>query len=294
MSKTDIQQGQAKRSLRSSYLSSIISIALVLFTLGVVGLLVMHAKRLSDFVKENISFSVLLKEDVNEADAAVLLKALNASPYVKSTTFISKEEAANLMRDQLGQDFVEFLGYNPLGASLEVRLKADYANSDSLVAIEKDIKTYSQVKEIDYQKSLLDLVNENVRQISITILAFSALLLFLALVLINNTIRLSVYARRFLINTMKLVGATYGFIQKPFLIRSIAHGIYAGIIANLLLLALVWFGQEQVKQVLEITDITMLSILFGSVLIVAVAISFISTFFAVRKFLRLKADDLYY
>ncbi len=294
MSKTDIQQGQAKRSLRSSYLSSIISIALVLFTLGVVGLLVMHAKRLSDFVKENISFSVLLKEDVNEADAAVLLKALNASPYVKSTTFISKEEAANLMRDQLGQDFVEFLGYNPLGASLEVRLKADYANSDSLVAIEKDIKTYSQVKEIDYQKSLLDLVNENVRQISITILAFSALLLFLALVLINNTIRLSVYARRFLINTMKLVGATYGFIQKPFLIRSIAHGIYAGIIANLLLLALVWFGQEQVKQVLEITDITMLSILFGSVLIVGVAISFISTFFAVRKFLRLKADDLYY
>jgi cell division transport system permease protein len=294
MSKTDIQQGQAKRSLRSSYLSSIISIALVLFTLGVVGLLVMHAKRLSDFVKENISFSVLLKEDVNEADAAVLLKALNASPYVKSTTFISKEEAANLMRDQLGQDFVEFLGYNPLGASLEVRLKADYANSDSLVAIEKDIKTYSQVKEIDYQKSLLDLVNENVRQISITILAFSALLLFLALVLINNTIRLSVYARRFLINTMKLVGATYGFIQKPFLIRSIAHGIYAGIIANLLLLALVWFGQEQVKQVLEITDITMLSILFGSVLIMGVAISFISTFFAVRKFLRLKADDLYY
>lgn len=294
MSKTDIQQGQAKRSLRSSYLSSIISIALVLFTLGVVGLLVMHAKRLSDFVKENISFSVLLKEDVNEADAAVLLKALNASPYVKSTTFISKEEAANLMRDQLGQDFVEFLGYNPLGASLEVRLKADYANSDSLVAIEKDIKTYSQVKEIDYQKSLLDLVNENVKQISITILAFSALLLFLALVLINNTIRLSVYARRFLINTMKLVGATYGFIQKPFLIRSIAHGIYAGIIANLLLLALVWFGQEQVKQVLEITDITMLSILFGSVLIVGVAISFISTFFAVRKFLRLKADDLYY
>jgi len=294
MSKTDIQQGQAKRSLRSSYLSSIISIALVLFTLGVVGLLVMHAKRLSDFVKENISFSVLLKEDVNEADAAVLLKALNASPYVKSTTFISKEEAANLMRDQLGQDFVEFLGYNPLGASLEVRLKADYANSDSLVAIEKDIKTYSQVKEIDYQKSLLDLVNENVRQISITILAFSALLLFLALVLINNTIRLSVYARRFLINTMKLVGATYGFIQKPFLIRSIAHGIYAGIIANLLLLALVWFGQEQVKQVLEITDITMLSILFGSVLIMGIAISFISTFFAVRKFLRLKADDLYY
>ncbi len=294
MSKTDIQQGQAKRSLRSSYLSSIISIALVLFTLGVVGLLVMHAKRLSDFVKENISFSVLLKEDVNEADAAVLLKVLNASAYVRSTTFISKEEAAELMRDQLGQDFVEFLGFNPLGASLEVRLKADYANSDSLVAIEKEIKTYSQVKEIDYPKSLLDLVNENVRQISVTILAFSALLLFLSLVLINNTIRLSVYARRFLINTMKLVGATYSFIQKPFLIRSIAHGLYAGIIANLLLLALVWFGQEQVKQVLEITDITMLSILFGSVFIMGIAISFVSTFFAVRKFLRLKADDLYY
>jgi len=294
MSTTDIRQGQAKRSLRSSYVSSIISISLVLFTLGVVGLLAMHAKRLSDFVKENISFSVLLKEDVNETDAAVLLKALNASPYVKSTTFISKDEAAVIMREQLGQDFVEFLGYNPLVASLEVRLKADYANSDSLVAIEKEIKTFNQVKEINYQKSLIDLVNENVRQISMTILAFSALLLFLALVLINNTIRLSVYARRFLINTMKLVGATYGFIRKPFLVRSIAHGLYAGIIADILLLALIWFGQEQVKQVLVITDIAMLSILFGSVLIVGVAISYISTFFAVQKFLRLKADDLYY
>ena len=294
MSNTDIRQGQTKRSLRSSYLSSIISIALVLFTLGVVGLLAMHAKRLSDFVKENISFSVLLKEDVNETDAAVLLKALNASPYVKSTTFISKEEAANIMREQLGQDFVEFLGYNPLGASLEVRLKADYANTDSLVAIEKEIKTYNQVKEINYQKTLIDLVNENVRQISMTILTFSALLLFLSLVLINNTIRLSVYARRFLINTMKLVGANYGFIRKPFLVRSIVHGIYAGIIADLLLLGLIWFGQEQVKQVLEITDITMLSILLGSVLIMGVAISYISTFFAVQKFLRLKANDLYY
>ena len=294
MSNTDIRQGQTKRSLRSSYLSSIISIALVLFTLGVVGLLAMHAKRLSDFVKENISFSVILKEDVNETDAAVLLKALNASPYVKSTTFISKEAAANIMREQLGQDFVEFLGYNPLGASLEVRLKADYANTDSLVAIEKEIKTYNQVKEINYQKTLIDLVNENVRQISMTILAFSALLLFLSLVLINNTIRLSVYARRFLINTMKLVGANYGFIRKPFLVRSIAHGIYAGIIADLLLLGLIWFGQEQVKQVLEITDITMLSILLGSVLIMGIAISYVSTFFAVQKFLRLKADDLYY
>ncbi|SDC73069.1 cell division protein FtsX [Williamwhitmania taraxaci] len=294
MSTTDIRQGQAKRSLRSSFISSIISIALVLFTLGVVGLLAMHAKRLSDFVKENISFSVLLKEDVNETDAAVLLKALNSSQYVKSTTFISKEEAANIMREQLGQDFVEFLGNNPLSASLEVRLKADYANSDSIVAIEKEIKTFNQVKEINYQKNLIDLVNENVRQISMTILSFSALLLFLALVLINNTIRLSVYARRFLINTMKLVGATYGFIRKPFLVRSIAHGLYAGIIADLLLLALIWFGQEQVKQILEITDIAMLSILLGSVLILGITISYVSTFFAVQKFLRLKADDLYY
>ncbi len=294
MSTTDIRQGQAKRSLRSSFISSIISIALVLFTLGVVGLLAMHAKRLSDFVKENISFSVLLKEDVNETDAAVLLKALNSSQYVKSTTFISKEEAANIMREQLGQDFVEFLGNNPLSASLEVRLKADYANSDSIVAIEKEIKTFNQVKEINYQKNLIDLVNENVRQISMTILSFSALLLFLALVLINNTIRLSVYARRFLINTMKLVGATYGFIRKPFLVRSITHGLYAGIIADLLLLALIWFGQEQVKQILEITDIAMLSILLGSVLILGITISYVSTFFAVQKFLRLKADDLYY
>ncbi|HUW05478.1 MAG TPA: permease-like cell division protein FtsX [Williamwhitmania sp.] len=294
MRKGEGQQVNAKRSLRSSYLSSIISIALVLFTLGVVGLLLLHAKRLSDFVKENISFSVVLNEDVKEVDAAVLQKSLDASPYVKSTNFISKDDAAKIMKEQLGQDFVQFLGYNPLGASIEVRLKADYANTDSISVIEKDLKAFNQIKEVNYQKSLLDLVNDNVREISLIVLAFSALLLFVSLVLINNTIRLSVYARRFLINTMRLVGATNGFIRRPFLLRGILHGVYAGVIADLLLLALIWFGQEQVKQILDIADLNILMVLFSAVLFVGVAISYTSTFFAVRKFLRLKVDDLYY
>jgi len=294
MSKSESKRVNARRSLRSSYLSSIISIALVLFTLGVVGLLLLHAKRLSDFVKENISFSVVLNENIKEVDAAVLQKSLDASPYVRSTKYISKDEAASIMKEQLGQDFVQFLGYNPLGASIEVCLKADYANNDSISVIEKDLKSFNQIKEVNYQKSLLDLVNDNVREISLIVLAFSALLLFVSLVLINNTIRLSVYARRFLINTMRLVGATNGFIRRPFLLRGILHGIYAGIIADLLLLGLIWFGQEQVKKILEIADVQILIILFGTVLLVGVVISFTSTFFAVRKFLRLKADDLYY
>ncbi|PLX11221.1 MAG: cell division protein FtsX, partial [Marinilabiliales bacterium] len=204
-----------KRRLRSSYITSIISISLVLFLLGLLGLLVLNAKRLSDYVKENIGFSVILKENVKEVDVILLQKSLDASEYVKSTNYITKEEAAEELQQELGEDFINFLGFNPLLASIEVHLYAEYANQDSINFIEKDLQQYEQIKEVFYQKSLVSLVNENIRKISLIILIFSGLLLLVAITLINSTIRLSVYSKRFIINTMQLVGANRGFIRRP-------------------------------------------------------------------------------
>ena len=191
--------------------------------LGILGLLILNAKRLSDYVKENLGFTVFLNDDVKEADANYLRKLLDASSYVRSTDYISKARAAKELQEELGEDFISFLGYNPLSAAIDVKLKAAYANPDSISKIKNNLLKFKQVKEINYQESLIDQVNKNVSKISLIILLFSGLLLFISLVLINNTIRLSVYSRRFIINTMKLVGATWGFIRQPFLMRRIRN-----------------------------------------------------------------------
>ena len=283
-----------RQRLRSSSLSSIISISLVLFMLGIIGILVFNAKKLSDYVKENIGFSIFLQDDVREVDANFLRKTLDASVFVRYTEYISKERAAKELKEQLGEDFISFLGYNPLSASLDVRMKADYANQDSINKIEIFLMQFKQVKEVHYQKSLVSLVNENVSRISLVIVLFSSLLLFIALVLINNTIRLTVYSRRFLINTMKLVGATWGFIRKPFLLKSILHGLYASLIAIAMLSGLIFLIKKEFGDLIDIVDPQFIIIIFGVVIVIGVLINLISTYFAVNKFLRLKADDLYY
>ncbi|RPH31365.1 MAG: FtsX-like permease family protein [Bacteroidales bacterium] len=283
-----------RRRLRSSSLSSIISISLVLFMLGIIGVLVFNAKKLSDFVKENIGFSIFLHDDIREVDANYLRKTLDASSFVRYTEYISKERAAKELKEQLGEDFISFLGYNPLSASIDVRMKADYANQDSINKIETFLLQFKQVKEVHYQKSVVNLINENVSKISIVVLAFSGLLLFIALVLINNTIRLSVYSRRFIINTMKLVGATWGFIRKPFLVKSIIHGLYASLIAITMLSGLFYLVKKEFGDLVDIIDYQFIIIIFGMVILFGVLINLISTYFAVNKFLRLKADDLYY
>jgi cell division transport system permease protein len=288
-------EGKVTRNrLRSSSLSSIISISLVLFMLGIIGILVFNAKKLSDYVKENIGFSIFLQDDVREVDANFLRKTLDASAFVRYTEYISKERAAKELKEELGEDFITFLGYNPLSASIDVRMKAEYANQDSINKIESYLLHFKQVKEVHYQKSLISLVNENVSKISLVIVIFSSLLLFIALVLINNTIRLSVYSRRFLINTMKLVGATWGFIRKPFLLKSILHGLYASIIAILLLSGLIYLLRKEFGDLIDIVDIQFIVVIFGAVTILGVLINLISTYFAVNKFLRFKTDDLYY
>jgi cell division transport system permease protein len=283
-----------KRRLRSSYFTSIISISLVLFLLGLLGLLVLNAKRLSDYVKENIGFAVILKENVKEVDVILLQKSLDASEYVKSTKYITKEEAAEELKQELGEDFVEFLGFNPLLASIEVHLYAKYANPDSITLIEKDLKQYDQIKEVFYQKSLVSLLNENIKKISLIILVFSSLLLLVAITLINSTIRLSVYSKRFIINTMQLVGATRGFIRRPFLYRSAGNGIFAAFLAMGFLAGLMYAAQKEFHEIISFQDIEIIGILFLCVLLFGIVINWISTFFAVSKYLRMKVDKLYY
>ncbi len=283
-----------KWRLRSSYLSSIISNSLVLFMLGVVMLLVFNAKKLSDYVKENIGFSVILHDDIRDVEANFLRKTLDASPYVRTTEYISKEVAAAELQKELGDDFIGFLGYNPLSSSIEVKLKANYANPDSIRKIEDELMAQRPVKEVFYQKSLVNLVNENVSRISAILLIFSGLLFFVALVLINNTIRLSVYSKRFIISTMKLIGATWGFIRTPFLLKSISHGIYASVLAIGLLCGIIYIVQGEFYELVNFGQVELLSVVFGLVMLLGVIINLISTFFAVNKFLNVKTDDLYY
>jgi cell division transport system permease protein len=285
------------RTIRSrlftSYLTSIISNTLVLFLIGLVLLLLFNTKKLSDYVRENIGFSVMLNDNVREAEILKLQKTLDAKEFVKSTQYISKEKAAQDLQKDLGEDFIQFLGYNPLLPSIDLKLKANYTNPDSISLIEKDLLKNSEIKEVFYQKSLLHLVHENVQKISLIILGFSCLLLLIALVLINNTIRLSVYSKRFIINTMQLVGATDGFIRKPFLLKSMLNGIYAAFIAAILLLLVVYYAQKQIGDVLVIKEFFTMGILLASVFGIGIFLNLVSTFMSVTRYLRLKIDDLY-
>lgn len=283
-----------KRRLRSSYFVSIISISLLLFIVGLMGLLILNARNLSEYVKENIGFSVILEEDIKEVDIIRIQKSLDATDYVKSTRHITKERAASELEEMLGEDFISFLGYNPLLPSIEVNLFAAYANPDSIMVIEKDIEQFSHVQEVYYQKSLVHLVNENIRKISIILVAFSFMLFLVSVSVINNTIRLSVYARRFIINTMQLVGATNSFIRRPFLLKSAAHGLYAAIFANLLMAGVIYMVQKEFSELFSFQDIQTIGLLFISVILLGIIINWISTYFAVSRFLRLNTDELYY
>lgn len=288
------EQKLTKRKLRSSYFTTIISISLVLFVVGVIGLLLLNAQKLSKHVKENIGFSVILNDGVKEVDMIRLQKSLDAKKFVKTTEYITKERAAKDLQEDLGEEFVDFLGYNPLLPSIEVRLYAQYANPDSVDIIEKELLEYNQVKEVAYQKSLIDIVNKNIKKISIVLFAFSGMLMIIALSLINNTIRLSVYARRFLIKTMQLVGATKAFVRAPFVAKSIIHTIYSVCITYALLSGLIYLLDKELPELAILSDIDTLAILFGGVFIVGLFIVWTSTWFAVNRYLRLKTNELYF
>jgi len=262
--------------------------------LGTIGILLLTAQRISKYVVENIGFSVFLKDQVIEADIYRLQKTLDAEPFVRETRYIDKDDAAKEFAAELGEDFVSFLGFNPLSSSIEVKLDARYANNDSIQNIESRLQLYDEVKEVAYQKSMIHMLNENIEKISLFIFAFSALLAIIAVSLINNTIRLSVYSRRMLIRTMQLVGATNTFIRRPFLWRSALHGIYSAFIAMALLLLSLYWIEGQLEGILSVSDVQIVGGLFLIVFFLGIIISLISTFFAVNKYLNIKTDNLYY
>jgi cell division transport system permease protein len=282
-----------RRRLTSSYLTSLISISLVLFLLGVVGFLILNAQSLSNYVKENIGVNIELKDNIREADIQQFRKILDVKKYVKSTEYISKEQAAAETQKALGEDFIRFLGYNPLPISIKVKLIAEYANPDSINSIEKDLGKYKQINEIYYRKSLVHEINENVRKISLVLISFTLLLFLIALTLINNTIRLSVYSKRFLIHSMQLVGATRSFIRMPFIMKSAWQGLISAMISITLLLTTIYFAQQQVEGIIEFVDPTLLALLFGGEIITGIIISSVSSFFAVNKYLNNNIDALY-
>lgn len=292
MSKKDVKY--SKRRLRSSYFTTLVSITLVLLMLGVLGLIILHAKKLSDHVKENIGVRIMMKEGIREAEIIQLQKTLDATAYVKSTEYITKEQAAQEMKTDLGEDFISFLGFNPLPPSIDLRLRADYTNVKSIDVIEKELLANPGVKEIFYQKSLVQAINKNLKRISLILLGFSGLLLLIAVALINNTIRLSVYSKRFLIRSMQLVGATQSFIRRPFIFKGVFQGIYGAFIAIILIAGLIYFSIKELPELVELQDINLFIILFSLIILCGILISWLSTYFAIRKYLHMKTDDLYY
>lgn len=285
--------GFSKAKLTGSYLTLVISVSLVLFLLGILGLVIINTKELSDYFKESLSFSVILGDETREPDIRMLQKDLDAKPYVKSTEYVSKDDAAVKMKEDLGEDFISFLGDNPLPPSMDVYLLASYTNPDSVAKIEKYILQYPFVKEVWYEDSLLFLINENVRKISLFLLIISSFLFLIAVTIINNTIRLAIYSKRFLIRTMQLVGATMSFIRKPFLIRSIYHGLLAALIAMLLLMGLLYLIEKEFLMLFTFES-TNLLILLGVLLIIAgILINLVSTYFSVNRYLVISEDKLY-
>jgi cell division transport system permease protein len=290
---TSVEEKYTRRRYHSSVVTTVVSITLVLVMLGLLALTVFHAKKLSDYVKENIGFRIYLKEDAPVEEIILFQQRLDAQAFVKSSQYISPEEAARELTTELGEDFIDFLGYNPLPPSIDLRVKAAYANVDSLEVIESRLMQDVVVKEVFYQKSLVQLLNKNIRRISIVLLGFSGLLLLIAMALINNTIRLSVYSKRFIIRTMKLVGATRGFIGRPFIIRGMLQGFYSAVIADILLAVMLYFLMQQVPELVGFYDLYIYLAVFGLVILTGMFLAWVSTYFAVRKYLKVKEDDLY-
>jgi cell division transport system permease protein len=268
-------------------------VSLVLFLIGTLGLLLINTKALSDYFRESLSFSVMLDNNTRETDILRLQKDLDAKPFVKSTEYISKIAAAAKMQEELGEDFITFLGDNPLPPSIDVYLFAGYTNTDSVAKIEKYILGYPFVKEIYYQESLLVLINENVKKISVFLLIISSFLFLIAITIINNTIRLSIYSKRFLIRTMQLIGATQAFIRRPFVVQSAFYGLISALVAICLLLGSLYLIEKEFFLLFTTKSINLFALLGVVIIVLGVLINTISTFFSVNRYLNISDDQLY-
>ena len=283
-----------KRRLVSSYFSVIISIALVLFLLGLLGLLVLNAKKVGDHFKEQIAMTIYLKENAKEVEIKQLQKSLDLAEYTKSTRFVSKEEAAKTLQNEIGEDFMEFLGYNPLQNSIDIYFNADYVSSEKINEIADELSKKDFVGDIVYDKPLISILNQNVQRIGFWILIISGLFLFISVLLINSSIRLSVYSKRFTIKTMQMVGATKGFIRRPFIWKSVRLGIVGAIVAMLGMAGVLYYLNQSFPELELLNDEKLLAVLFAGIFLMGIIITWLSTFFATQRFLNLKTDELYY
>ena len=270
-----------------------ISTMLVLLLLGMVVFFVLTANNLSVYVRENISFTAIVNDDLKETAIIKLQKDLNAKPYVKQTTYISKEQALKEQTEAMGTDPSEFLGYNPFSPSIEIRLNAAYAHPDSIQWIEKELLSGKKLVEVSYPQDLLDSVNRNIGKISLVLLGFAVLLLLISFALINNTIRLAIYSKRFLIHTMKLVGASWSFIRRPFLIRNLWIGVFAALLADVLLIILAYLAVSYEPDLLAIITLKSLLVVVFSVFVFGIAITSLCALISINRYLRMKESELY-
>ena len=283
-----------RRRLANAYLSSVISISLVLLLIGLASFLLVNAKSVSDYFKENMQVSVMMKSSVSETSALKFKEKLDKERYIKSSVYISKEQGMSEMAQMLGDDFLDVFEVSPIPASIDITLNADYVSADSLEVVREEISRSSLVDEVIYQRSLVDALNANLSRISLILGIFISLLLFISFVLINNTVRLNVFARRFTIHTMKLVGATKSFIRAPFLVQATFQGIFAAVIAIIVLVITMFFLKSEFLQLFEIFRVEFFLLVMGIVLASGVSICVISTYFVVGKLVSLKKDELYY
>ena len=276
------------------FITSSISTTLVLLLLGLVVFFVLSANNLSVYVRENIAFSIQLSDDMKEPAIMEFQKKLNKEPFVKQTTYISKEQALKEHRKAMGTDPAEFLGYNPFNASIEVKLNADYANSDSIAWIKDAILSNKHILDVDYPQDLLDSVNNNIRKISFALLSLAALLTLISFALINNTIQLTIYSQRFLIHTMKLVGASWTFIRRPFIARNVWIGILAATMANAVLIGMAYALVNYQPDIITVATPKVMLIVMAAVFVFGVTITTLCAFISINKYLHMKAGELYY
>jgi cell division transport system permease protein len=289
----EFEESASAKKTKTIYISTVFGIAMVLSMVGLLGLILVEANNLSRYVKENIVLNIYVDDAAHETDVLQLQKQIEGNPMVKQAQYVSKELAARNLQKDLGEDFVKFLGYNPLSQSIDVYLKAEYANNTDIDKFKADLLKNPLIKEVKYQQSLVDQMNENITTISLVILVFAGIFVILSVALINNTIRLAIYSQRFLIKSMQLVGATKGFIRKPFLLYGIWHGILGGLIAILILVGTLSLAYKEIPDLIILRNYTEFGLIFVVIIGLGIFISGFSTFLAVNKFLRLKIYNLY-
>lgn len=283
-----------KKKFFNLHFTVTISIALVLFLIGFIALLLLVGRDVSNYVKENVNMSMVLEDSISPADRLVLEKAVKAMPAAKSYEYISKEQALKDHIRDLGDNPEDFLGYNPLLASYEIKLKSDYANPDSASKLEARLKQFAGVKQVMYQKDIVNVVNTNIQKTSFILFGVALILLFISIVLLNNTIRISIYSKRFVINTMKLVGARAWFIRQPFIWKSLLNGLVAAILALLLLAGALYYLQYEIGSLVNLYRVDVIAIVGGLVVVFALFITFFASLFAVNRYIRMRTDTYYF